>query len=569
MIAATVFFSLLLSLQESGPASSHGIPSSESLRVPGGSAGASSRPSKRVPLAAPGTSARGKGGTSALQAGGPTAQALVDQSGSGAPLRASSIPTLGMLFPMSSDLWIDSFGGVYVGPQGQSGLTEKLAVNGGLHVEGPVTFGTGNSYYLGNQVGLLVGEGHQLRDLGVRAVAVGGSYNYVDAADAGVFCGSGNVNIGYTSVILGGTGNQVAARWSLAAGRSALAYHDGTFVWAGESSSVTSPVPYVSTAPGQFLIRAEGGVGIGTNAPLADLHVQGTDIALPAAATSLESIAVEDQDAILGLYSNTAGNFGSGIVLGEVDAVGLVDKWALVRKTGSTRDLVLTFGSGAAYNVNPTLFTFADEGDLRIGSSAGAELSLADGSIVQGAGDLSVSAAGQVRVENTLFVESTTARVGIGISAPGFKLHVNGSAGKPGGGSWSVASDARLKKNVAELDGALEKLLRLRGVTFEYIDPESINELSGTQTGMIAQEVAEVFPGWVEEGPDGYLRLSIRGFEALAVEALRDLREEKDAELERLEARLAERDARIDELARRLARLEGAASAPPIESAGD
>jgi hypothetical protein len=33
-----------------------------------------------------------------------------------------------------------------------------------------------------------------------------------------------------------------------------------------------------------------------------------------------------------------------------------------------------------------------------------------------------------------------------------------------------------------------------RGVTFEHEDAETINELPGTQVGMIAQEVEQVFP---------------------------------------------------------------------------
>jgi hypothetical protein len=51
-------------------------------------------------------------------------------------------------------------------------------------------------------------------------------------------------------------------------------------------------------------------------------------------------------------------------------------------------------------------------------------------------------------VANKHFIINTTGggSVGIGTTAPGFTLHVNGSAGKPGGGSWSSASDARLKE---------------------------------------------------------------------------------------------------------------------------
>lgn len=138
--------------------------------------------------------------------------------------------------------------------------------------------------------------------------------------------------------------------------------------------------------------------------------------------------------------------------------------------------------------------------------------------------------------------------VGVDTATPAFDLHVNGTAGKPGGGSWAVASDARLKTNVRDLQGALERLLALRGVTFEFKDPAAINELPGTQTGMIAQEVEKVFPEWIAERPDGYKSLSPCGFEALTVEALRELRTEKDAQIEVLRAENTDLRARLEAL---------------------
>jgi hypothetical protein len=135
--------------------------------------------------------------------------------------------------------------------------------------------------------------------------------------------------------------------------------------------------------------------------------------------------------------------------------------------------------------------------------------------------------------------------VGVGTSAPSFNLHVNGTAGKPGGGSWSVASDARLKKNVRPLRGALDSLCRVETVTYEYIDPQTIHELPDVRTGVIAQQVETVFPDWVEEAADGYKRVTFRGFEALTIEALRELRALKDAEIAQLRA---EKDEEIAQL---------------------
>jgi hypothetical protein len=161
-------------------------------------------------------------------------------------------------------------------------------------------------------------------------------------------------------------------------------------------------------------------------------------------------------------------------------------------------------------------------------------------------------------------VVESSGEVGIATVSPAFTLHVNGSAGKPGGGSWTNSSDMRLKKNVMNLESALQSLLKLRGVTFEYKDPKAINELDGQRIGVIAQEVEKVFPDWVEDREDGYKTVTFRGFEALTVEALRELRTEKDQQIAKLNAEKdaeisqlkAEHDAEISDLQQRMAELE-------------
>lgn len=70
------------------------------------------------------------------------------------------------------------------------------------------------------------------------------------------------------------------------------------------------------------------------------------------------------------------------------------------------------------------------------------------------------------------------------------------SAAKPGGGSWSVYSDSRLKENIVPYTKGLSDILLINPVTYEY------NGLAGTTkgkkyTGIIAQEIKEVFPDTV------------------------------------------------------------------------
>jgi hypothetical protein len=130
--------------------------------------------------------------------------------------------------------------------------------------------------------------------------------------------------------------------------------------------------------------------------------------------------------------------------------------------------------------------------------------------------------------------------VGIGTTAPVDRLHVigdlriTGTARKPGGGSWTNSSDARLKTNVEPLSDSLDRLLQLRGVRFEWKEPEKMGNLSGPQTGLIAQDVEKAFPEWVSTGSDGYKELTIRGFEALTIEALREIK----TDVEQLKRRL-------------------------------
>ena len=107
----------------------------------------------------------------------------------------------------------------------------------------------------------------------------GGNFNMIqtNADYAAIGGGFFNVVSGPYGTVPGGNQN-VAGTNSFAAGHRAKASHTGAFVW-GDSS----PQDFGSTRSNQFLVRASGGVGIGTNNPAAALHVNGggaTNIAL-------------------------------------------------------------------------------------------------------------------------------------------------------------------------------------------------------------------------------------------------------------------------------------------------
>jgi hypothetical protein len=115
-------------------------------------------------------------------------------------------------------------------------------------------------------------------------------------------------------------------------------------------------------------------------------------------------------------------------------------------------------------------------------------------------------------------------------------------------------SDQRLKKNIAPLTGAMDTLLRLRGVTYEWINPEEHGKnQTGAQPGLIAQEVEQVFPQWVGEDNKGFKTMIVQPAQiaALEVESIRQLKTQNDelrAQLEGNQARTAKLEERLDAL---------------------
>ncbi|MBK6434583.1 MAG: tail fiber domain-containing protein [Rhodanobacteraceae bacterium] len=122
-------------------------------------------------------------------------------------------------------------------------------------------------------------------------------------------------------------------------------------------------------------------------------------------------------------------------------------------------------------------------------------------------------------------------------------------------GTIATTSDARLKKNVTEYTGALAQISALRPVHYEYREPGKSFQMPGRHLGFIAQEVEQVFPEWVSQGDDGYLMLSLRGFEAVAVRGMQELSAENEAlsktnsalqsKIERLQAQSKAFEARL------------------------
>ena len=204
----------------------------------------------------------------------------------------------------------------------------------------------------------------------------------------------------------------------------------------------------------RMVIEENGNVGIGTSIPTEKLHVS----------ASAPVMVLQDSDSL-----ETDDSF-SGWISGK-DSSGLETWWV---------------GEGSAAAKIVGLVASRPDYLVKIGNTAKTITIAADGN------------------------------VGIGTTTPNDALDVVGDVDATGcfqtGDSTNVGgvcvSDRRLKYNIQPLAGSLEKMLKLRPVTYVW-RPEfiGVHGREGEELGLIAQEVEAVLPELVLEKDDGFKRV--------------------------------------------------------------
>jgi hypothetical protein len=239
------------------------------------------------------------------------------------------------------------------------------------------TIGGGNGNLIADSLSAATIAGGSQNAIGAgssSSVISGGYYNLI-AAESGratIAGGYGN-GIGTNSthaVIGGGYGNSIsanahygtvpggysnsAASYAFAAGNRAKANHTGAFVWADSQNA-----DFTSTEANQFLIRAAGGVGIGTTAPAAPLHVQSGSVGVDLNSRTVLGVdrAGDTFIQVLTTTSNYAGVvFGSAY--NSLDASVRYNAWGKrdlsFRTDNGTRMIILTNGYVGIANNSPT-----------------------------------------------------------------------------------------------------------------------------------------------------------------------------------------------------------------------
>jgi Chaperone of endosialidase len=252
---------------------------------------------------------------------------------------------------------------------------------------------------------------------------------------------------------------------------------------------------------------------------------------------------------VLALQSNTQGNFNLG-----------VGRHALVSNTEGNNNTAVgdsALLSNSTGNDNTAvgleaLQTSTGSNNIAIGTGAGAKLTSGDQNIYLGHKGVS-SESQTMRLGSAQQTRTFIAGItGVPISGAAVTINNKGRLG-------ILASSARYKRDIEAMKSSSQGLYQLRPVTFRYKQDAHGQK----QYGLIAEEVAKVYPELVTKGADGKVE-SVQYHELISM-LLNEVQHQQQeitelkAQNERLQAALVQQQAAI---AARLERLEAGTGRP-------
>ncbi|WP_034260749.1 tail fiber domain-containing protein [Altibacter lentus] len=444
-----------------------------------------------------------------------------------------------------------SFAGIFATASGQN----AIALQGGVASElnslsiGPNTEANGeNSYAIGNgsvvdtgaDNGLALGKGNQVTN------------------NDGTAIGYENIASGVRSFAFGST--------ATASGSDAVAFSEGT------ASGGSSLAGILATASGQNSIALQGGVaselnslsiGPNTEANGENSYAIGNGSVVDTGADNGLALGkgnqVTNNDGTAIGYENIASGvrsfaFGSTATASGSDAVAFsegtasgANSFAGINATASGQNAIALQGGVAS-----------GENTISIGNDTAANgnkaIAIGDNVIaysfhetVLGYGSASYtpsSTTTNIGTDRLLVVANSSTnnalnilkngRMGISRIPTTNILEVEGDASKTTAGSWLGNSDRRLKTNIETIseENALEKILLLRGVTYQWSDDVTgYHRPDGIQYGFIAQELMEVFPEKVSMDNQGFYQTAYGDYDPVFVQSIKAL----NTKIEKLE----------------------------------
>ncbi|HSE25773.1 MAG TPA: tail fiber domain-containing protein [Pyrinomonadaceae bacterium] len=319
-----------------------------------------------------------------------------------------------------------------------------------------------------------------------------------------------------TSVSVGFPTNnwQIRANGSGSGGGSFLGFVDQGDTGNSETGTIVFEVD--AGAPANALrVSSAGKVGIGTATPALNLHMNTTD-------TPAMRLEQNNGGGFTAQTWDVAGNEANFFVR---DITGGSKLPFRIRPGAPTSSIDISGAGMVGIGLSTPIHKLDVAGNMTIGPNFNSSVNVPlNGLIVEGGVGVGVAkplhkldVAGNMTIGpnfnssvtvplNGLLVEGG---VGIGTTSPDQKLTVNGGASKPGGGSWLVFSDERLKNIKGRFNSGLKAVMQLQPIRYEYKPNNSMGiTTTGEYIGFGAQQVQKVIPQAVSENDKGYLMVN-------------------------------------------------------------
>jgi hypothetical protein len=365
-----------------------------------------------------------------------------------------------------------------------------------------------NNNFAGNQMvtgnlgatGVVTGSGYQIQSNLFDYGSYGNSNAYLGFAGNGTITGDHNTASGVAALFSNSTGSQ-----NTASGAYALESNT-TGIW--------------NTASGLNALRSNTTGGGNTASGLGALYRNTTGGVNTA--SGMNSGLTVDFSYISGSFDTFMG-YDSGLSTGTLINATAIGAFAEVAASNAMVLGSINGVNGATADTMVGIGTTAPTSLLHIGNSGGTtnlkNYLRIEGPLNQGSGipAFSVGGNGIFGIDAPGFVNQrffvneypqngVGGLVGINTPSPDATLSVNGTADKPGGGSWGTPSDGRLKNVDGSFHSGLEQVLKLRPVRYRYKADNALGISDHEEhVGVVAQEVQRVLPEAVSENNRGYL----------------------------------------------------------------
>ena len=235
----------------------------------------------------------------------------------------------------------------------------------------------------------------------------------------------------------------------------------------------------------------DGSVNIGVNSPISQLRVDNVQIDGNTVTTTSGNLTLNSQSGRTTINDSIGLPDSNSIFLGTSDDMQIVHD--------SANSIVRETGQGSLYlQSNDTVYITKTNG-----SDAMAEFGASGTSRLHWRG----GSAG-IRISTTQ----------AGMQVEGEGRFINGDV------IAFASSDERLKDNIKPIEDPISKILEIGGYTFDWNDKQST--YTGSDVGVIAQEVEKVIPEVVETRDNGYKAVKYEKIVPLLIEAIKELKAE-------------------------------------------